>query len=237
MSQNWKKFGGIKQLDALNHLTVNSLTTDELAIRKPYNGTFSVSGETFVFDNANFSKNVSISNDVYIDDNLYVRDKLIMGPQYERGSEYSNYLYSDVSGFGINQMHPRAVLDISGSHEHILNVYSGSSHTRNVLAQNKDGDHIAMDVDTSYARLIFSHSDASCAILYEPELDQLRLPERVVFGTRPNKEGTASVIAEEYFSLTKSITSVLRTLGSYSKSGFPISAAISLIASIATCIS
>ena len=30
---------------------------------------------------------------------------------------------------------------------------------------------------------------------------------------------------------------LIRTLGSYSKSGFPISAAISLIASIATCIS
>ena len=42
---------------------------------------------------------------------------------------------------------------------------------------------------------------------------------------------------EVQFFSTRSITSELITLGLYSKEGLPISAAISLIASIATCIS
>ena len=116
MSQNWKKFGGIKQLDALNHVTVNSITTDDFAMRKPYDGTFSVSGETFTFDDAHFRKNIHIEKDVHVNEDVYIRNRLYMGPQYERGADYYNYLYSDVSGFGINQSEPKAILDISGDH-------------------------------------------------------------------------------------------------------------------------
>ena len=208
MAQSWKKFGGIKQFDALNHLTVNSLTTDDLALRNPYNGTFAISGELFVYDNAQFQKNVDVCNNVYVDDNVFIRDYLVMGPQYERGSaysdfytrenatNYSHFFHADTSGVGLNVHSPQAIMDISGSHGHILHVYSASESTRNVLVQNKDGNHIALEVDASYARIVFSHSDVSTSILYEPTLDQLRLPEQVVLGQYP-REGTASLILDE----------------------------------------
>jgi cytoskeletal protein CcmA (bactofilin family) len=208
MAQNWKKFGGIKQLDALNHLTVNSITADDLALRNPYNGTFAISGELFVYDDAEFRKDVDVKNHARVDQSVFVRDKVVLGPQYERGSEYStlyprdnatnysHFLHGDISGVGINVMEPQAILDICGTHERIVNVYSASESTSNVLARNKDGHHVALEVDASYSKVTFAHSGQTTSIVYEPTMDQLRLPEQVVFGSHP-RTGTASLIADE----------------------------------------
>ena len=72
MSQSWKKSGGLKQFDAMNNITVNSITTDEFAMRTPYKGTFTISGELIVFDDVSLNKNLKVGSNVYVEKNVHL---------------------------------------------------------------------------------------------------------------------------------------------------------------------
>ena len=203
MSQTWKKSGGIKQFDAMNNITVNSITTDEFAMRTPYKGTFTISGELYVFDDASFNKNVKISSNEYVEKNIYLRQKLVMGKEWERTDgaredSYRNFFISDQSGVGLNIENPNAVLDICGTSQNILHVYSSADKTSNILARNKNHHRIALEVDNSNTQIVFTHhhsdvEDVSSAIVFEPTTEQIRFPKQVAI-TSVLKPSTASLV-------------------------------------------
>ena len=205
MSQTWKKSGGIKQFDAMNNITVNSITTDEFAMRTPYKGTFTISGELYVFDDASFNKNVKISSNEYVEQNIYLRQKLVMGKEWERidgerEDSYRNFFISDQNGVGLNIENPNAVFDISGSSQNILHVYSSADKTSNILARNRNHHRIALEVDNSNTQIVFTHhysddvdDDVSSAIVFEPTTEQIRFPEQVAI-TSIVKPSTASLV-------------------------------------------
>ena len=186
MSQSWKKQGGIKNLDSLNHLNVNSITTDDLNIRKPYKGTFSVSGEFYGFDNAEIYKKLTVRDDVCAQKNVNVYEKLIIG-RSDITDVKTHFFASDSSGIGLNIESPNATLDISGEHSNILNVYSGSSHTHNVLAQNKDHQKISFEIDPSMSQIHFDRLDNSFNLMYDGH--QVQFDERIVIGERKTETG------------------------------------------------
>ena len=198
MSQSWKKSGGLKQFDAMNHITVNSITTDDFAMRTPYKGTFTISGELYVFDDASFNKNVKIGGNEFVEKNIYLRQKLIMGKEWERTDgeridSYRNFFISDQSGVGLNIENPTATLDISGSGQRILHVYSSADKTSNILARNKNQHRIALEVDNSNTQVVFTHSDVSSEIIFEPTTEQIRFPEQVAI-TSVLKPSRASLV-------------------------------------------
>ena len=198
MSQTWKKSGGLKQFDAMNHITVNSITTDEFAMRTPYKGTFTISGELHVFDDASFNKNVQIFSNELVEKNIYLRQKLIMGKEWERTDgervdSYRNFFISDENGVGLNIENPMAILDICGSSKNILHVYSSADKTSNILARNRNQHRIALEVDNSNTQIVFTHSDVSSAIVFEPTTEQIRFPEQVAI-TSELKPSTASLV-------------------------------------------
>jgi len=198
MSQSWKKSGGLKQFDGMNNITVNSITTDEFAMRTPYKGTFTISGELHVFDDASFNKNVQIFSNEDVEKNIFLRNKLVMGKEWERTDgeridSYRNFFISDQSGVGLNIENPNAILDISGSSHNVLHVYSSADKTSNILARNRNQHRIALEVDNSNTQVVFTHSDISSAIIFEPTTEQIRFPEQVAI-TSELKPSTASLV-------------------------------------------
>ena len=185
MAQTWKKYGGINQFDSSTHITTNSIITETFAMRTPYNGTFSVSGELLVFGDASVHNNLSVRNNLYVENDLYLKDHLYIG------NESDHFLYSDFNGVGINTTTPSAVLDISGTSEHMINVYSSADKTTNILARNKHNDSISLQVDISQAAIIFHHSDQSSNIIFEPSGNRIRFRDQVAVGHNP-VIGTAS---------------------------------------------
>jgi hypothetical protein len=196
MSQSWKKHGGIKNLDSLNHLNVNSITTDDLNIRKPYKGTFSVSGEFYGFDNAEIYKKLTVRDDICAQKNVNVYEKLIIG-RSDITDVKTHFFASDSSGIGLNIESPNATLDISGEHSNILNVYSGSSHTHNVLAQNKDHQKISFEIDPSMSQIHFDRLDNSFNLMYDGH--QVQFDERIVIGERKTEIGPSLLVADNGF--------------------------------------
>ena len=164
---SWKKSGGWKNFDSTNNLTANSITTDDFAMRNPYKGTFTISGELISYGDASFNRNIEVGSDTYVKGNIRLKQKLTMGAELERGATFSNFLFSDHNGMGLNIDKPQAVLDISGSSRSVLNVYSSSETTSNILARNKNNHNIALEVDNSNAQIVFSHSDVSSVIMFE----------------------------------------------------------------------
>jgi len=160
--QTWKKYGGINTLEKNNHITTNSLTTDNFTLRNSYLGNFVITGSLYVSDNiyvstdVNIQGNTDISNNLtvggnliiegntYLYDNLFVSKGVVVDGNVNiynelfLGSTKQMYLYGSSTGIGINTHSPSAILDISGSKEQILNVYSSGPINTNIIARNQN---------------------------------------------------------------------------------------------------
>ena len=66
-------------------------------------------------------------------------------------------IYYDGSGIGINQIAPKAALDISSNQPYSIIVTSSSQTNESVIAQNCSGQAITMGVDFSNAHIRFYH--------------------------------------------------------------------------------
>jgi len=63
---DWRSFGGNKNYEKNNNVNFNNLTTDNLILKNPYNGLFTISGELLVKSSTIFYSNLDISNNVTI---------------------------------------------------------------------------------------------------------------------------------------------------------------------------
>jgi hypothetical protein len=75
---NWKKYGGIYNLENNNNVSVYSLVADIFTLRQSYYGTFDISGELSVRGNARIDANLRVNNITVLNDistnRLYVND-------------------------------------------------------------------------------------------------------------------------------------------------------------------
>jgi UDP-3-O-[3-hydroxymyristoyl] glucosamine N-acyltransferase len=160
--QTWKKYGGINTLEKNNHITTNSLITDNFTLRNDYLGNFVISGSLKVYDNiyvstdvvikgkTDISNNLTVGGNLIIAGNTYLYDNLFVSKgvvvdgnvniynELFLGNTKQMYLYGSSTGIGINTHSPTAILDISGSKEQILNVYSSGPINTNIIAQNQN---------------------------------------------------------------------------------------------------
>jgi len=166
---SWKKYGGTNKLETMNNLTVNSIVTDSLALKKYYLGDWDICGGLRVKDNAIIFKNTDICGNlivgkntslmgeftVYKDANLY-GNLVVLNDAFFSQSLYfdpnGNTLMNAANGgFGFNKYNPLATIDISSDRVQTVYMQTSTIENRNVYAQNGNSQGIVMGVDLSNA--------------------------------------------------------------------------------------
>ena len=166
---SWKKYGGTNKLETMNNLTVNSIVTDSLSLKKYYLGDWDICGGLRVKDNAIIYKNTDLCGNLIVgkdtsllgefsvakDTNLY-GNLVVLNDAY-----FAQNLYFDPSGntllhvinggFGFNKYDPLATIDISSDRVQTVYMQTSTIENRNVYAQNGNSQGIVMGVDLSNA--------------------------------------------------------------------------------------
>jgi UDP-3-O-[3-hydroxymyristoyl] glucosamine N-acyltransferase/photosystem II stability/assembly factor-like uncharacterized protein len=166
---SWKKYGGTNKLETMNNLTVNSIVTDSLSLKKYYLGDWDICGGLRVKDNAIIYKNTDLCGNLIVggdtallgefsvakDTNLY-GNLVVLNDAY-----FAQNLYFDPSGntllhvinggFGFNKYDPFATIDISSDRIQTVYMQTSTIENRNVYAQNGNSQGIVMGVDSSNA--------------------------------------------------------------------------------------
>jgi len=177
---NWKKYGGINNLENNNNVSVYSFVADIFTLRRAYYGTFDICGELHVSGNAIVDSNVkanniTVVNDIsanilYVNDisihfgnvfvlaNLDVSGNIYLEQQLFLGNSKNAYLFgTDVIGnIGFNTKTPIAAIDISSSKPLAFNV--GTSVQETVYAvplQNANNRGILLNVNTNTSQIDF----------------------------------------------------------------------------------
>ena len=182
---NWKKYGGINNLDNNNNVTVYSLVADSFTLRQAYYGTFDICGELFVSGNATVNSNLTANNinvvndistnslhvndisihfgNVFLFDNLDVSGNIYLRQQLFLGNSMNAYLFgTDVVGnIGFNTKTPVAEVDISSSKPFAFNVGSAIHENINAVPlQNSNHRGILLNVTTNASQIEF-YNDSS----------------------------------------------------------------------------
>ncbi len=175
---SWKKYGGTNKLETMNNLTVNSIVTDSLALKKYYLGDWDICGGLRVKDNAIIFKNTDICGNlivgrdtslmgdftVYKDANLYGNLVVLNDAFFSQNlyfDPYGNTLLNAANGgFGFNKYNPLATIDISSDRIQTVYMKTSTIENRNVYAQNVNSQGIVMTVDSSnaYINMFVDHS-------------------------------------------------------------------------------
>ena len=166
---SWKKYGGTNKLETMNNLTVNSIVTDSLSLKKFYLGDWDICGGLRVKDNAIIYKNTDLCGNLIVggDTSLLgeftvAKDTNLFGNLVVLNDAYfSKNLYFDPSGntllhvnnggFGFNKYDPFATIDISSDRIQTIYMQTSTIENRNVYAQNRNSQGIVMGVDSSNA--------------------------------------------------------------------------------------
>ena len=166
---SWKKYGGTNKLETLNNLTVNSIVTDNLSLRKYYLGDWDICGGLRVKDNAIIYKDTDLCGNLVVgkDTSLLgeftvAKDTNLFGNLVVLNDAYfSQNLYFDPSGntllhvinggFGFNKYNPLATIDISSDRIQTVYMKTSTIENRNVYAQNVNSQGIVAGVDSGNA--------------------------------------------------------------------------------------
>ena len=182
---NWKKYGGINNLDNNNNVTVYSLVADSFTLRQSYYGTFDICGELHVSGNALIDSNLTANNinvvndistnslhvneitihsgNVFLLENLDISGNIYLGKQLFLGNSMNAYLFGTgvIGNIGFNTKTPIAAIDISSSEPLAFNV--GTSLQENIFAvplQNSNHRGILLNVNTNASQIEF-YNDSS----------------------------------------------------------------------------
>ncbi len=177
-SRNWRNFGGINQYEKNNNVSFNNLTADNLIVKNPYVGNFTISGELVVNKNTifnsdlNFNGNIDVRNDsvfrsnlivkqnltvegtlnldknIRVDDSIYVNNNIYIGNDNHQPNIFLN---STNNKLGLNVSAPTATLDISGGAGDIntLKMKSGDPNNVNVISINNSNRGITVFTDVN----------------------------------------------------------------------------------------
>jgi hypothetical protein len=162
----WKKYGGTNKLELTNNLTVNSIVTDSLSLKKFYLGDWDICGGLRVKDNAIIFKDTDLCGNLIVgkdtsligeftvakDTNLY-GNLVVLNDAYFSQSLYfdplGNTLLNAINGgFGFNKYDPLATIDISSDRIQTVYMQTSKIENRNIYAQNVDSQGVVIGVDS-----------------------------------------------------------------------------------------
>ena len=149
MSNGWKKYGGLSNVDKYQHLTIGTLVADQVLLREKVSTVtkFETKIECpILICTADISgANLYATNKLTSEGEAVIKSKLYLGT-YGR-----HYFFSTNNGIGINTDTPSATLDICGN----LIVRSPTPFIRNIIAQNNNNRGIAVIVDQNGSYIDF----------------------------------------------------------------------------------
>jgi len=149
----WKKFGGTNKLELTNNLTVNSIVTDSLSLKKFYLGDWDICGGLRVKDNAIIYKDTDLCGNLIVgkdttllgefsvskDTNLYGNLVVLNDAYFSKNvyfDPFGNTLLNAVNGgFGFNKYDPLATIDISSDRVQTVYMKTSTIENRNIYAQ------------------------------------------------------------------------------------------------------
>ena len=88
MSSSWKKYGGLNKMEKMNNITVNTLVTDTLNVRKSYTNEFDLQGDL------NVTGSGQIAGDLLVDGTVSA-DGIILGATGSIGSSLAKSLVNN----------------------------------------------------------------------------------------------------------------------------------------------
>ena len=163
---SWKKYGGTNKLEVLNNLTVNSIVTESLSLRKYYLGDWDICGGLRVKDNAIIYKDTDLCGNLIVgkdaafmgeftvtkDTNVY-GNLIVLNDAYFSKNLYfdpeGNTLLNAINGgFGFNKYNPLATIDISSDRVQTVYMKTSTIENRNVYAQNVNSQGVVVGVDS-----------------------------------------------------------------------------------------
>ena len=166
MSSSWKKYGGLSKMEKMNNITVNTLVTDTLNVRKSYTNEFDLQGDLNVTGSGQIDGDLLVDGTVSADGislgatgldlngKLYLKKTLDLesGLPIETQSMFLNGVMTEYVHptpnypvLGINKDVPQATLDVEGfSNPNTLNVHSLNTRNRNILARNGADNGISL---------------------------------------------------------------------------------------------
>ena len=166
---SWKKYGGTNKLETLNNLTVNSIVTDNLSLRKFYLGDWDICGGLRVKDNAIIYKDTDLCGNLIVgkdaafmgefsvnkNTNLFGELVVLKDAFFEKSLYFDplgNTLLNAIDGgFGFNKYNPSATIDISSDRVQTVYMKTSKIENKNIYAQNVSEQGIVLSVDSGNA--------------------------------------------------------------------------------------
>jgi len=166
---SWKKYGGLKNLQDFNNITVNNIVTDTLTVKNSFlsiriQGDLEIFGNTYQHGDINVDNNINVDNTIntkflnvtssaFINNatlnELHVNGNIYLDP------ENDTFLNANDHKLGLNKINPEATLDIYSIKQESLNVYTTESINKNILARNSKNNGIVFLTDNSGAYIEF----------------------------------------------------------------------------------
>lgn len=162
----WKKYGGTNKLELTNNLTVNSIVTDNLSLKKYYLGDWDICGGLRVKDNATIYRDTDLCGNLIVgkdttllgefsvakDTNLY-GNLVVLNDAYFSQNLYfdplgNTLLHAINGGFGFNKYNPLATIDISSDRIQTVGMKTSTIENRNIYAQNVNSQGVVVGVDS-----------------------------------------------------------------------------------------
>ena len=164
-SNNWKKYGGINNLDNMKNITANHLVIDTFTVRESANqftvNGLEVNGDTDMSGNLRVGLNTT-TRTLDVSNNAFISNKLLLDKDNDT---FLKGLTSNNKKFiGINTITPISTLDIHGNSESTLNVTTTEIKNRNILARNNLDNGIALYVDGSNNTALQFYNDDSVSV-------------------------------------------------------------------------
>lgn len=173
---SWKKYGGLKNLENFNNITINNIVTDTFTVRDAIinllriEGDLLVNGYVTVRDDVRINGNIfvnsiiganlvifdiiniregHVSGNLFVSENLSVKGNIFLDPNED------TFIYGKDHKFGINTNNLTSTLDISGIHNESINVWTTQPINKSILSRNRNNQGIVLLSDTSGAYVEF----------------------------------------------------------------------------------
>ena len=168
---SWKKYGGLKNLQDFNNITVNNIVTDTFTVRGAFLTVVTIQGDLEVFGNTyqhgdinvdkmTNTKNLTVTSladiqNLTVDVNANILGDLRVNGNIYLDSNSDTYLSANDNKLGVNKINPEAGLDIYSIQQESLSVYTSQTINKNILARNSVNNGIVFLTDSRGAYIEF----------------------------------------------------------------------------------
>jgi hypothetical protein len=181
---SWKTFGGIGQIKNGN-INAKTISTDNIILKKSYQGDFNVNGNILVSNNVDICGNLLVNgysklndvsmNSLFVNGNTFLNGNVTLNQTLNTNNIKTNtidvsgnanvgsqlilnnqhYLYGNSTGIGIDTLNPTAILDIHSTINSTLNLSTTSNTNKNILACNDSNNGIVLGSSNSQTSIDF----------------------------------------------------------------------------------